>query len=659
MTTDTASPHKLLPWQSVEEFYLDKLLESLSSRGDSAELLRHAYGWANEAHLGQYRKSGESYMTHPLAVASILSDFELNEKTIVAALLHDVVEDTDLSLEDIKSEFGNEIASIVDGVTKLDKFQFNTENEAKMASMKKLMKAADEDLRVLFIKLADRLHNMSTLGVMPTKRQKIIATETLRVYAPLARRLGMQDLSCQLEDLAFSTLHAKWFAEIDQMVETNAPERELYLTQIETQVEYQLSKEGIQSEIFIRPKHLWSIYQKMESGKEFQDINDLMGIRIVVESVADCYATLGHIHSMWRVLPGHFKDHIAVPKFNLYQSLHTTVLGPLTKSLEIQIRTQEMDDRAERGIAAHWSYKEAGDSDIALLNRMIDWVEEANTPSGAVDYSDLEYEEILVLTPKGDLISLPEGSTPVDFAYAVHTNLGHSTRGAKVNGSSVKLSTPLCAGDSVEITAEKDALPFLEWREFVVSQKALSAINQWHKTQSQKSAVNVNLFETENEFEDELTPNRDDKGTNPGILVEGQDDIWVRVAQCCSPNRSDEILGFVTRGKGVSIHTSECKNVAFLSVEEPTRFIQVEWDSWQRPTHFIDVEVRALDRSGLLRDILSAMPPQVFIGNMTSKKGKGGVANIKFQLEINDDAQSEQILKSLRQVSSVYNAVKK
>lgn len=653
--TITAPHPKLLPWESSEDFHLTNLFTSLAGRGESTELIGRVYEWAKEAHLGQYRKSGESYMAHPLAVASILSDFELSDKTIAAALLHDVVEDTSRSLGEIKTEFGSEIASIVDGVTKLDKFQFDSEHEAKMASMKKMMKAAGQDLRVLFIKLADRLHNMSTLGVMPVKRQKIIATETLRVYAPLARRLGMQELSCQLEDLAFASLHAKWFAEIDQMVEVSSPERDLYLTQIETQVEERLHKADIKARIYIRPKHLWSIYQKMENGKEFNDINDLMGIRIVLPTVSDCYATLGEIHSMWRVLPGYFKDHIAVPKFNLYQSLHTTVLGPLNKLIEIQIRTQEMDDRAERGIAAHWSYKEAGDSDIALLNRMIDWVEEASTPTDSSEnlYSDLEHEEILVLSPKGDLISLSAGSTPVDFAYAIHTELGHSTRGARVNGNLVKLSTPLCAGDSVEILSEKGAEPLRDWLEFVISKKARSLINQWYQVKKEVDTIDIN----QNQFDDQLPANNPDIGTNPGILIEGQDDIWVRVARCCSPNRSDEILGFVTRGKGVSVHKCDCKNVAFLSIEEPGRFIQVEWDSWQRPTHFVDIKVRALDRSGLLRDILSSMPPDIFIGNMTSRKGKGGVANIKFQLEISDKAQSEQVLKNVRQVNSVYDAV--
>ncbi len=653
-------PPRLLPWKESQDFQLEQLLTKMAKRGCPTELVEQAYRLAEKSHTNQYRMSGEPYITHPLAVAQMLNDFECTEATIAAALLHDVLEDTDTSEKDIIEECGKEVAEIVDGVTKLDKINFKTKEEADTASLSKMLKAANLDLRVLFVKLADRLHNMSTLSALPEKRQKVIASETLKFYAPMASRLGMQELSRQLEDLAFATLHSKWFAEIDQMVESHSPERELYLSQIETQVEEALLTEDIVNKVFIRPKHLWSIYQKMESGKEFRDIYDLMGIRIVVESVSDCYSALGVIHSMWQHLPGRFKDHIAVPKFNLYQSLHTTVMGPSTKLLEIQIRTAEMDDRAEKGIAAHWAYKEAGHSDVKWLERMVDWVEEASNAKESIEmnYPDIEEEEISVFTPKRDLISLPLGSTPIDFAYALHSDLGNRTRGAKVNGNSVKLSTPLYSGDTVEISTAESSEPLKEWLEFVITPKARNTIKRWHfptgdKTDNSEDAnkdIDGELDDTTQDFESSTS-------ATIGILVEGQGDVHVRLSACCHPNRANDILGFVTKGKGVSVHTSDCENVAFLSTTEPERFINVEWDSWQCPTEFVNIEVRALDRSGLLRDILSVMPANVFIGNMSSNKVSGGAANIKFELEINDEAQSKAVIKNIRKVDSVYDVV--
>ncbi len=652
---------KLLLWQRNEISYLENLLTELNERENSTGLIKQAYECAQKAHQGQYRKSGDSFMTHPLSVVQILSSFELDEVTIAAALLHDVIEDTGITLEDIKAEFGEEVAQIVDGLTKLDQMSFESQKEAHAAYMRKMMVAVAKDIRVLFIKLADRLHNMRTLGALPDSRREHISAETLGVYAPLANRLGLQELAHQLEDLAFASLHFRWYSEIDDMVESRSPERELYLTQVASQVEERLLDEGIEAQIIMRPKHLWSIYKKMSSGRDFNDIYDLTGLRVVLKSVSDCYAAMGHIHSMWQFLPGRFKDHIAIPKFNLYQSLHTTVMGPAGKLIEIQIRTQEMDDRAERGVAAHWAYKEARGSDFSWVNQMMDWVEDTSSLSESIDnlHADLqEYDEVFAFTPKGELISLPVGATALDFAYAIHTEMGNSARGARANGNLVPLSFHLSSGDVVEIiySPEKDSAPLLEWLSFAVSRKARNRIRQWFAKTEEASALaeDVGLEKAEEAPVENESPNL--LAQNCRILVEGQDDIWVRLANCCKPTRKDEILGFVTRGRGVSVHASSCENAVSLSAREPSRFIQVEWDTDFLPRRHIALGARALDRTGLLRDIILSLPPQVFITGMDTQSGEDGVAHLKLEMELGDIAQLEPTLKSIRQVEAVYDA---
>ena len=447
------------------------------------------------AHAEQFRKSGERYINHPVAVARIVAELGLDETTVSAALLHDAVEDTAVTLDDVQREFGAEVASIVDGVTKLERIRFDSKEEQQAATMRKMLVAMAKDLRVLIIKLSDRLHNMRTIAAFPEHKQRRTAQETLDIYAPLAHRLGMQEMKQQLEDLAFASLHPKRYAEIDHMVSTRSPERDEYLDSLLDQVRTRLAELRITAEVTGRPKHLWSIYEKMVvKGREFDEIFDLVGIRVIVDTVKDCYAALGSIHATWKPVQGRFKDYIAMPKFNLYQSLHTTVVGPGGKPLEVQIRTREMHQRSEFGVAAHWSYKEnTPASDIAWLNRIIDWQQETSDPAQFMENlkTDLDQDEVFVFTPKGRVVTLPRGATPIDFAYSVHTEVGHSCIGARVNGRLVPLDSTLLSGDTCEIFTSKveGAAPSRDWLKIVVSPRARNKIRQWFSRERREDAI--------------------------------------------------------------------------------------------------------------------------------------------------------------------------
>jgi guanosine-3',5'-bis(diphosphate) 3'-pyrophosphohydrolase len=453
---------RVLPWRRHHSAPIEELAPLLASYRQrhpraSVELINRAYETARVAHSAQQRSSGESYINHPIAVARIVADIGLDQISLAAALLHDAVEDTEISLEQVRGDFGDEVANIVDGVTKLERLQFDSREEQQAATMRKMLVAMARDIRVLVIKLADRLHNMRTLAGMPLEKQQRIAQETLDIYAPLAHRLGMQELRQQLEDLSFAALYPKRFAELDHLVSSRTPERDVYIAKSVAEVRNRLAEVNIDGEVTGRGKHLWSIYEKMvQKDKDFNEIFDLIALRIIVENIRDCYGALGCIHGKWRPVVGRFKDYIAMPKFNLYQSLHTTVIGPEGKPLEVQIRTREMHERAEWGVAAHFSYKNGADStDIDWLNRIIDWQSEISDPAQFMESlkSDLEQEEVFVFTPKGRVITLPLNSTPVDFAYAVHTEVGHSCIGARVNGRLVSLETSLRSGDTCEIAA--------------------------------------------------------------------------------------------------------------------------------------------------------------------------------------------------------------
>ena len=682
---------------------------------------------ARSAHASQNRSSGELYINHPIAVARIVADIGLDEVSIVAALLHDAVEDTEITIGDVESNFGSEVSAIVDGVTKLERLQFDSKEAQQAATMRKMLVAMARDLRVLMIKLADRLHNMRTIAAVSHDKQQRIAQETLDIYAPLAHRLGMQEIKQQLEDLAFAALYPKRYAELDHLVATRAPERNVYLAKTIGQVQQWLEEVKIRAELTARGKHLWSIYEKMvQKGREFDDIYDLLAIRIVVESEKDCYTVLGAIHGHWKPIVGRFKDYIAMPKFNLYQSLHTTVVGPGGKPIEVQIRTREMHQRAEWGVASHWAYKDTvSQGDIDWLNRIIDWQGEVSDPSQFLEIlkTDLEQDELFVFTPKGRVITLPVMSTPVDFAYAVHTEVGHSCMGARVNGRLVPLDYKLASGDTCEVLVSQGETsePSQDWLEFVVSPKARSKVKQWLtrerledlvengrdelverlrqaglpaqkilSSQVLQDEVALLSFEDANDFFAAIGDQRVDAvaivermskrmrdGVQPdqlsmssigatglastqknGVHIEGMPDVLVRLSRCCTPVPPDEVMGFVTKGRGVTVHRSDCANAASLVAQDSARVVEVEWSSEGSNAMFVAaVEVKALDRSRLLRDVANALSDEhVNIVACTTHTGSDRVARMRFESEFADPSHLLSVLRVIKRIDGVYDA---
>jgi GTP diphosphokinase / guanosine-3',5'-bis(diphosphate) 3'-diphosphatase len=728
-----ATVDRVLPWRRHHETAavteLAPLLASYRRRHPKAPVatINRAYQMAAEAHRSQTRSSGESYINHPLAVARIVADIGLDEVSVAAALLHDAVEDTEITLADVLEHFGSEVSDIVDGVTKLERLQFDSREAQQAATMRKMLVAMARDLRVLVIKLADRLHNMRTLAAMPADKQRRIAQETLDIYAPLAHRLGIQEIKQQLEDLAFAALHPKRFAELEHLVATRSPEREVYLAQSVAEVRARLGELGIEAEVTGRGKHLWSIYEKMVlKGREFDDIFDLVAVRVIVDSVKDCYAALGSIHGRWRPVVGRFKDYIAMPKFNLYQSLHTTVVGPHGKLIEVQIRTREMHQRAEWGVAAHWAYKDGSPSpDIDWLNRIIDWQAEVSDPAQFMENlkTDLEQDEVYVFTPKGRVITLPVGSTPVDFAYAVHTEVGHACIGAKINGRLVSLDHQVHSGDTCEIFTSKveTAGPSQDWLGFVASQRARNKIRQWFSRERRTDMIEAGRDELVDELRREALPVQriwssdqlaavikdlsyqdldallaaigehhvsarsiaqkiakgfrgGDAGEqlpstvfsprrqvsaddSQGVHVEGLDDVLVRLAHCCTPMPGDDIIGFVTRGRGVSVHRNDCANASALQSDQAARMIEVEWDSDRRSALFRSgVEVVALDRSRLLRDVANALSDHhVNIVSCATLTGDDRVAKMRFEFELANASHLAAVLRTIKQIDGVYD----
>jgi guanosine-3',5'-bis(diphosphate) 3'-pyrophosphohydrolase len=724
-----ATVDRVLPWRrgAVPAEEIAPLLAAFRARHPKAStaLISRAYAEAANAHAGQLRNSGEPYIEHPLSVAMIVAELGLDDVTIAAALLHDAVEDTALSIEELRSSFGNEVATIVDGVTKLERVRFDSKEAQQAATMRKMLVAMAKDMRVLLIKLADRLHNMRTIAAMPTFKQQRAAQETLDIYAPLAHRLGMQHLKQELEDLAFASLYPKQYAEIEQMVSTRSPERDLYLAQVVAAVNERLTELHIHGEVTGRPKHLWSIYEKMVvKGKEFGDIFDLVGIRVIVDRVEDCYAALGSIHATWKPVQGRIKDYIAMPKFNLYQSLHTTVVGPQGKPLEVQIRTREMHTRAEYGVAAHYAYKD-GDvngADVAWLSRIVDWQSETSDPNDFMETLrvDLEQDEVFVFTPKGKVVTLPDGGTPIDFAYAIHTDVGHACIGARVNGRLQPLDSKLQSGDTIEIfTSKVDHAPSRDWLQIVVTPRARNKIRQWFSRERREDALETGKDELtralrreglpvqkllsgpvladvakamsyidldalyiaigENhvsaqsvaqrvarelrsgDAEEQLpitarAPRR--RKPTSGVHVEGLDDVMVRLSRCCTPVPGDEIMGFVTRGRGVSVHRSDCANAVSLASQQGDRLIDVEWDEQQgNDTFVVSIEVRALDRAKLLRDVSATLADHhVNILACATQTGADRISRMRFDFELADPSHLGSVLSTLRRVESVYDA---
>ncbi|MDF1479789.1 bifunctional (p)ppGpp synthetase/guanosine-3',5'-bis(diphosphate) 3'-pyrophosphohydrolase [Leifsonia sp. H3M29-4] len=736
-TQTTASLRTLLPRlfsRAQPAGAVDRLIKTVRTHHPKADiaLIERAYAAAERAHAGQLRKSGEPYITHPVAVAQILADLGIGAKTIAAALLHDTVEDTEYTLDMVQADFGDEIAMLVDGVTKLDKLKYG--DSAQAETVRKMVVAMSKDIRVLVIKLADRLHNARTWGFVPEASAVRKATETLEIYAPLAHRLGIQAIKLELEDLSFAVLHPKLYVEIESLVSKRTPQREHFVQEVIDAVRDDLRSAKIKGTVAGRPKQYYSIYQKMiVRGREFDEIYDLVGIRVLVNSVRDCYAVLGSIHARWNPIPGRFKDYIATPKFNLYQSLHTTVIGPQGRAVEIQIRTHEMHQRAEFGVAAHWKYKarvkgeEVGnrrdDADMAWLAHITDWQAETSDPSEFLDSLRFEIgaKEVYVFTPQGKVIGLPAGATPVDFAYAVHTEVGHRTMGAKVNGRLVPLESVLNSGDSVEVFTSKnpDAAPSQDWLSFVKSTRARNKIRAWFtkerrdeaiehgkdaiaramrkqnlplqrlmtqdtlaevasqmryedvsalyaavgeghiSTQSVLEKVLASLHtEAETDEEFEFTPkgrSRTIKNSDSGVLVRGAPDILVKLAKCCTPVPGDEIVGFVTRGAGVSVHRADCHNVASLE-SEPERMIEVEWAPTSKSVFLVQIQVEALDRSGLLSDVTRVLSENhVNILSATVSTSSERLALSRFVFEMGDVTHLDRVLNAVRRIDAVYD----
>jgi GTP pyrophosphokinase len=710
----------------------DALLKKVRSYNAKGDLkgLEAAYQLAAEAHEGQLRLSGEPFIEHPLAVALILADLRLDTTTLEAGLLHDTVEDTDVSLDRLRGEFGGDVARIVDGLTKLDKLQFQTRELAQAENVRKMIVAMAGDIRVLLIKLADRLHNMRTVAALSPGKQRRMATETLEIYAPLANRLGVQEVKWELEDLSFKTLHPGPYKEIAQLVETRRDERTLRIRDLTETLRQKLKELGIKADVDGRPKHLYSIYEKMViRGKDFEEIFDLVGIRIQVESMRDCYAALGAVHALWKPVPGRFKDYVAMPKANMYQSLHTTVVGPEGRPLEIQIRTRDMHRTAQYGIAAHWRYKEGKqkeDADLAWLGQMMDWLKDMADPREFMEglRIDLSGGRVFVFTPKGDVTNLPQGATPVDFAYTIHTEVGHRTIGAKVNGKLVPLDYELRTGDSVEILTSKaqGEGPSQDWLQFVETPRARNKIRQWFargrredaldqgrdllQRQMRKQNLPFKRLATEEVMEQvaadlkhpdldalyvavgegHVSPQSvvarlsrlvsgtsDEDVTNDlplarpvriarpddishGVMVKGLPDVWVKLGRCCTPVPGDTIVGFVTRGQGVSVHRGDCPNVKTLR-REPERMIDVSWSEGKPTSFVVAIQVEALDRTRLLSDIATVLSDQhVNILSANSSTGRDRITRLRFAFELADITHLSSLLQAVKRIDGVYDA---
>ncbi|MBL1089562.1 MULTISPECIES: RelA/SpoT family protein [Streptomyces] len=707
--------------------------------------VERAYQVAERWHRGQKRKSGDPYITHPLAVTTILAELGMDPATLMAGLLHDTVEDTEYGLEQLRSDFGDQVALLVDGVTKLDRVKFGEAAQAE--TVRKMVVAMAKDPRVLVIKLADRLHNMRTMRYLKREKQEKKARETLEIYAPLAHRLGMNTIKWELEDLAFAILYPKMYDEIVRLVAERAPKRDEYLAIVTDEVQADLRAARIKATVTGRPKHYYSVYQKMiVRGRDFAEIYDLVGIRVLVDTVRDCYAALGTIHARWNPVPGRFKDYIAMPKFNMYQSLHTTVIGPSGKPVELQIRTFDMHRRAEYGIAAHWKYKQeavAGASkvrtdvpknagkgqetvnDMAWLRQLLDWQKETEDPGEFLESLrfDLSRNEVFVFTPKGDVIALPAGATPVDFAYAVHTEVGHRTIGARVNGRLVPLESTLDNGDLVEVFTSKaaGAGPSRDWLGFVKSPRARNKIRGWFSKERRDEAIEqgkdaiaramrkqnlpiqriltgdslvtlahemrypdisslyaaigeghvaaqgvvqklVQALGGQDEATEDIaesTPIRPRSkrrsSADPGVVVKGVDDVWVKLARCCTPVPGDPIIGFVTRGSGVSVHRADCLNVDSLS-RQPERILDVEWAPTQSSVFLVAIQVEALDRSRLLSDVTRVLSDQhVNILSAAVQTSRDRVATSRFTFEMGDPKHLGHVLKAVRGVEGVYD----
>ncbi|MBD5639643.1 bifunctional (p)ppGpp synthetase/guanosine-3',5'-bis(diphosphate) 3'-pyrophosphohydrolase [Clostridium botulinum] len=697
------------------------------------EFIKKAYNFACNAHKEQKRISGEPYITHPEEVAIILFEMGMDVNTMIAGLMHDVVEDTQYTYEDVAKGFGNEVADLVNGVTKLGKIEYKTKEEQQADNVRKMLLAMTKDIRVILIKLADRLHNMRTLRFMPVEKQKEKAQETLDIYAPLAHRLGISKIKWELEDLSFRYINPNEYYFLVRKIAEKRAEREEHIKEIVSNLQQSLKKAGIESEIDGRPKHFYSIYKKMHNkNKNLDQIFDLTAVRILVDTVKDCYAALGIAHTVYKPIPGRFKDYIAMPKPNMYQSLHSTVMGVGGRPFEIQIRTYEMHKTAEYGIAAHWKYKEAVENsnniDLKLtwLREMLDWQKETTDPEEFMQgfKIDLFSDEVFVFTPKGKVISLPNRATPVDFAYKIHTDIGHRCIGAKVNGKMVPLDYELKTGEIIEVlTSTTPKGPNLDWLSMVKSNQAKSKIRAWFKKEDKEENINKgkDILEKEtkkqgynfgelakgevletvlkrynmssiedmfaavgigalaasavvlrfreqylkknkpelnwNEVRDQISKSnkqKKKKSSSPGIIVKGEDNLLVRFAKCCNPVPGDKIIGYITKGRGISIHRTDCKNMEQLVEEDPTKIVEVSWGKPKGGEYISELEVRAENTDGLLADIMltiNGSKTNLYAVNAKPIKNDSVVVNIKLKISNIEDLKS--VMKDIRKLKGV------
>lgn len=717
---------------------IEEVLETVkkSNRRADLKLIKRAYEFAKDKHKDQLRRSGEPYIIHPIQVAYILSTLGLDHSTICAALLHDVIEDTDVTLEDIAKEFSPEIAEMVDGVTKLSKLNYTSEQEQQVENYRKMFLAMGKDIRVILIKLADRLHNMRTLKYLTRDRQIANARETMDLYAPLANRLGMYSLKWELEDLSFKYLYPEDYRELVEGIDKKREERLKFIDQIMQEIKVELKKQKIVAEITGRAKHLYSIYRKMQrDNKTLDQIYDLFALRIIVNSVKDCYAALGVVHELYNPMPGRFKDYISVPKPNMYQSLHTTLIGPKGTPFEVQIRTWDMHRIAEYGIAAHWAYKEASflggkkanvtveEDKLSWLRETLEWQKDMQDPQEFLNTlkTELFEDEVYVFTPKGKILVLPNGATPIDFAYAIHAEIGNHMTGCKINSKMMPIVTKLKNGDIVEIvTSDKSKGPSRDWLKFIKSSTAKTRIQQWFKKNEREAniakgkdalerevkrigmsyqelfkpefvdvAVNrykfnslddmyasvgfgtitagkivsrvleeyrkINKEENIEEKIEELKKTKEDKPSSSGIIVKGIDNCLVRLSKCCNPVPGDEIVGYITKGRGVSVHRKDCKNVKDL-FEEENRMIDVSWYTDEPSSYNVDIVMFSNDRDGLLADIISTVTAEKApLMAVNSKVSKERIVITELTIEVNNIAQLNSVLKSLRKIDSVYD----
>ena len=723
---------------------LQEILDKIKKYAPNADVtpVIKAYELAKSAHAGVFRKSGEPYIIHPIAVANILADLELDMEVIAAGLLHDVVEDTPYTYEDITELFGKDIADLVDGVTKLGKIKYQTKEESQAENLRKMFLAMAKDIRVILIKLADRLHNMRTLKFMPEEKAKYKAKETLEIYGGIAHRIGISKIKWELEDLALKYIDPEGYRELSDKITMKRSQRQEYIDKIVHLLEEKFKEVDINCEVSGRPKHFYSIYKKMKKkNKTFEEIYDLTAVRIIVNTVKDCYAVLGMVHTMWIPMPGRFKDYIAMPKPNLYQSLHTTVIGPDGEPVEIQIRTHEMHEIAENGIAAHWKYKEGitGNQDAKMeqklkwLRQMMEWEKDVQDPHEFLDAlkDDVFNSQVYVFTPKGDVIELPAGSTPIDFAYRVHTNVGNKCTGAKINGKIVPINYKLQNGEIVEvITSSNSTGPSRDWLNIVQTPTARNRIRQWFKKERREENIERGTDILEKEFkrynipyknssiqkflnqvakkfnqptledliatigyggiatsqvmpkvrdfynkevnrqekekrmqekEDKIKKNFDEheyakkrKKKDNGITVKGLDNILVRFAKCCNPLPGDDIVGYITKGRGVAIHRRDCTNIKLDDEFLQNRLVEVEWNNPEKSKFEGEVKIIAVDRVGLLNDIIHVVSMEkLSISGINCRVLKDNTANISLLVEVNDISELKQLMKKIKSISGV------